>query len=159
MPSPANRPWKAIAAMSENRVIGADNKIPWHLPEDFKWVKACTQGKAIAMGRKTFESMGRPLPNRENIVISRSVTEIPGCVVLPSLQALEAYETDREIWIFGGAQIYAAALERIGELYLTVVKGTYEGDAFFPPFEDQFGEPETIRETPEFRILKYTHKP
>ncbi|MEX0324734.1 MAG: dihydrofolate reductase [Puniceicoccaceae bacterium] len=159
MPTSAHRPWKAIAAMSENRVIGAANTIPWHLPEDFKWVKACTQGKAIAMGRKTFESMGRPLPNRENIVISRSVTEIPGCVVLPSLQALEAYETDREIWIFGGAQIYAAALERIDELYLTVVKGTFDGDAFFPPFEDQFGEPETIRETPDFSILKYTHKP
>ena len=154
-----NRPWKAIAAMSENRVIGNANKIPWHLPEDFKWVKACTQGQAIAMGRKTFESMGRPLPNRENIVISRSVEAIPGCLVLPSLEALEGYQTDREIWIFGGSQIYTAALDRIAELYLTVVRGTYEGDAFFPPFEDQFEEPELIRETPEFRILKYVHKP
>ena len=159
MSNRSQRPWKAIAAMSENRVIGNANKIPWHLPEDFKWVKACTQGQVIAMGRKTFESMGRPLPKRENIVISRSTKEIPGCVVLPSLDALEAYETDCEIWIFGGAQIYAAALDRISELYLTVVKGTFEGDAFFPPFEDQFEEPETIRETPEFRILRYLHKP
>ena len=159
MSNRSQRPWKAIAAMSENRVIGNANKIPWHLPEDFKWVKACTQGQVIAMGRKTFESMGRPLPKRENIVISRSTKEIPGCVVLPSLDALEAYETDCDIWIFGGAQIYAAALDRISELYLTVVKGTFEGDAVFPPFEDQFKEPETIRETPEFRILRYLHKP
>lgn len=150
-----NRPWKAIAAMSENRVIGLNNQLPWNIPEDFKWVKACTKGQAIAMGRKTFESMGRPLPNRENIVISRSATDIPGCLVLSSLEALEAYETDREIWIFGGAEIYAQALPRIGELYLTLVKGTFEGDAFFPPFEDQFVLAETIREESDFKILKY----
>ena len=152
------RPWKAIAAMAENRVIGCDNKLPWHLPEDFKWVKQCTSGQAIAMGRNTFASMGRPLPGRLNIVISRTAGEIPGCVVLPSLEALEAYPTDREIWIFGGAQLYAAALDRIGELYLTLVKGRYEGDTFFPPFEDQFLPPECLRETPEFRILKFVHK-
>jgi dihydrofolate reductase len=154
----SNRPWKAIAAMSENRVIGNANRIPWHLPEDFKWVKACTRGKAIAMGRKTFESMGRPLPDRENIVISRTATDIPGCTVLPSLEALETYDTEREIWIFGGSQIYTAAMDRIGELYLTVVNGTYEGDAFFPPFEDQFEDPEIVREADGFRILKYVHK-
>jgi dihydrofolate reductase len=149
------RPWKAIAAMSENRVIGRENKMPWHLPEDFKWVKQCTSGQAIAMGRKTFESMGRPLPNRENIVISSSTKEIPGCVVLPSLEDLQRYRTDRQIWIFGGAQIYAQALSRIAELYLTVVRGTFEGDTFFPPFEDQFILAETIREEPDFSILKY----
>ncbi|MGC9450686.1 MAG: dihydrofolate reductase [Oceanipulchritudo sp.] len=153
------KPWKAIAAMSENRVIGYRNKLPWHIPEDFEWVKQCTRGHAIAMGRKTFESMGRPLPERENIVISRSVSEIPGCTVLPSLKALEEYPTDREIWIFGGAEIYAQALHRISELYLTIVKGTYEGDAFFPPFEDQFKLDSVIRETPEFSICKYLHKP
>ncbi len=142
--------------MSENRVIGNKGQIPWHLPEDFKWVKQCTKGQVIAMGRKTFESMGRPLPLRENIVISRSTEAIEGCTVLPSLEALEKYPTDREIWIFGGSQIYAAAMDRVAELYLTVVKGTFEGDAYFPPFENQFGEPELIREEPEFRILKYT---
>ncbi|NDV62387.1 dihydrofolate reductase [Puniceicoccales bacterium CK1056] len=153
-----SHPWKAIAAMSENRVIGNRGQIPWHLPEDFKWVKACTEGQVIAMGRKTFESMGRPLPKRENIVISRSAEEIPGCTVLPSLDALEAYTTDREIWIFGGAQIYAQAFDRIGELYLTIVKGSFEGDTFFPPFEDQFDLAETVREEPAFKILKYVHK-
>ena len=152
------RPWKAIAAMSSNRAIGIEGKIPWHIPEDFKWVKQCTQGQVIAMGRKTYESMGRPLPNRENIVISRTSGEIPGCRVLTSLDALESYQTDREIWIFGGAQIYEAAMERIDELYLTVVNGTFEGDAFFPPFEDQFEDPEIIREEQQFKILKYKHR-
>jgi dihydrofolate reductase len=154
----AKRPWKAIAAMSENRAIGNKGDIPWHIPEDFKWVKQCTKGQVIAMGRKTFESMGRPLPLRENIVISRSAEVIEGCRVLPSLDALEEYHTDREIWIFGGAQIYAAAMDRVHELYLTVVKGTFEGDAFFPPFEDQFELAEIVREEPDFRILKYIHK-
>jgi dihydrofolate reductase len=152
------RPFKAIAAMSENRVIGNAGKIPWHLPEDFQWVKQCTKGQAIAMGRKTFESIGRPLPGRDNIVITRSAMDIPGCIVLSSLEALESYQTDREIWIFGGAQIYAEALDRIQELYLTVVKGSFDGDTFFPPFEDQFTLDSVIRETPEFTILKYLHK-
>jgi dihydrofolate reductase len=151
----AKRPWKAIAAMSENRAIGNKGDIPWHIPEDFKWVKQCTKGQVIAMGRKTFESMGRPLPLRENIVISRSAEAIEGCRVLPSLDALEQYETDQEIWIFGGAQIYAAAMDRVQELYLTVVKGNFEGDAFFPPFEDQFGQPKVLRDEAEFRILKF----
>lgn len=149
------RPWKAIAAMSENRVIGNAGRIPWHLPEDFKWVKHCTLGQAIAMGRKTFESIGRPLPGRLNIVISRSVTAIPGCTVLPSLEALAQLPVDRTVWIFGGAEIYAQALDRVAELYLTVVKGHFDGDAFFPPFEDQFTLAEVIREEPRFRILKY----
>lgn len=144
--------------MSENRVIGNSNKIPWHIPEDFKWVKQCTLGQAIAMGRNTYESMGRPLPKRDNIVISRTVTEIPGCIVLPSIEALETYETDKEIWIFGGAQIYEQAMDRIEELYLTVVKGEFEGDAFFPAFEDQFILETVVREESDFTILKYTHK-
>lgn len=158
IPDENRRPWKAIAAMSENRVIGNHGKIPWHLPEDFKWVKACTRGQVIAMGRKTFESMGRPLPDRENIVISRRGGTIAGCRVISSLEELEAYQTSREIWIFGGSQIYAAAMDRIATLYLTLVRGTYEGDAFFPPFEDQFGPPQVIRETDEFKILKYDHR-
>ena len=144
--------------MSVDRVIGFRNRMPWHLPEDFKWVKQCTSGQAIAMGRKTFESMGRPLPNRDNIVISRTSTDISGCVVLPSLEALAEYKTDRDIWIFGGAQIYAQALGRIGELYLTVVKGNFEGDTYFPHFEDQFYLAETLRDTPEFTIQKYLPK-
>ena len=129
-PSP-NRPWKAIAAMARNRVIGDKGTIPWHLPEDFKWVKQCTLGQSIAMGRKTFASMGRPLPRRENIVISRSASEIPGCVVLPSLDALAEYQAEGDIWIFGGAEIYRQALPRVHELFLTIVEMAPEGDTFF----------------------------
>jgi len=152
------RPWKAIAAMAENRVIGNKNELPWHIPEDFKWVKSCTKGKVIAMGRRTFESMGKPLANRENIVITRSIRKIPGCTVLSSLDALEDYQTDREIWIFGGAQIYAQALDRISHLYLTIVKGIYVGDAFFPAFEHLFDVECVLREEERFKIVKFVHK-
>ncbi len=149
------RPWKAIAAMAENRVIGAAGRIPWHIPEDLQWLRQCTLGQAVAMGRKTYESVGRPLPGRLNIVISRAVPEIPGCVVLPSLEALARYPAGRQVWILGGAELYAKALDRVSELYLTVVKGNYEGDAFFPPFEDRFRLAAVLREDPRFRILKY----
>jgi dihydrofolate reductase len=151
-----HRPWKAIAAMAENRVIGRDNQLPWNIPEDLQWLKQCTRGQAIAMGRATYESMGKPLPGRENIVISRTLKSLQGCVVLPSLDALLQYESSRsQTWIFGGAQIYAAALDHIHELMLTVVKGSYEGDTFFPPFEDRFRLAEVVREHPQFRILRY----
>ena len=155
MSKPPDRPWKAIAAMARNRVIGHRGTIPWHLPEDFKWVKQCTLGQSIVMGRKTFESMGRPLPKRENIVISRSTAAIPGCVVLPSLEALEDHAAAGEIWIFGGAEIYRQALPRVHALYLTVVDQEPEGDTFFPPFEEQFELAETVRRTPEFEIRRY----
>src|SRR5690606_7075982 len=98
--------WKAIAAMSANRAIGNNSQIPWNIPEDFKWVKQCTSGQAIAMGRKTYESIGRPLPGRTNIVLARNPSPIDGCILLPGLQELFSYKTDRQMWIFGGAEIY-----------------------------------------------------
>lgn len=150
------RPWKAIAAMAENRVIGIGNRLPWHIPEDFQWVKQATAGQAIAMGYRTFLSMGKPLPNRQNIVISRSQSAIPGCLVLPSLEALEQYVTPREIWIFGGGQIYAQALSRVHALYLTIVKGEFDGDTWFPRFEDSFELAEILRDEPAFSIRLYT---
>ncbi|KAF0095549.1 MAG: dihydrofolate reductase [Puniceicoccaceae bacterium 5H] len=141
--------------MSENRVIGNRGEIPWHLPEDFKWVKQCTRDQTIAMGRKTFESIGRPLPRRENIVISRSAASIEGCVVLPSLEALMEHPARGNVWIFGGAEIYRQALPYIGELLLTVVKRTVEGDAFFPEFEHRLSLSEVVRDEPEFQIRRY----
>lgn len=152
------RPWRAIAAMARNRVIGNAGKIPWHLPEDFKWVKQSTLGQSIVMGRKTFESMGRPLPRRENIVITRSRDEIPGCIVLPSLDALDDYKTEGEIWIFGGAEIYRQALPRVHELFLTVVDLEPAGDTFFPEFEDAFELAEIVRKTDAFEIRRYVNK-
>jgi len=146
---------KAIAAMSLNRVIGAGNKIPWHLPEDFKWFKEMTTGHVIVMGRKTFESIGKPLPNRETVVLSRSQFDLAGARTIHSLDELSSLAGSRQVFICGGAEVYAQALRMCSDLYLTLVKRTVEGDAFFPPFEDQFQLVEEIRDAPEFKILHY----
>lgn len=153
------KPWKAIAAMSLNRVIGKDNRLPWNLPEELKWLRKITHGQVIVMGRKTFESMGRPMPDRENIVLTRSDIEIPGVRILRSLDDVEKLETDKEIWIFGGAEIYKQALPRCSDLYLTVVnQQIVDGDVFFPEFENDFELKEVIRREPEFTINHYVNK-
>ena len=147
--------FKAIAAMSLNRVIGAGNKIPWHLPDDFKWFKQLTTGNVIVMGRKTFESIGKPLPNRETIILSRSQFSFPGVRTIKDLSEIDLKIETREVFICGGAQVYAQALPLCSDLYLTLVKREVEGDAFFPAFEDRFELVEEIRDTPEFKILHY----
>jgi len=187
--------------MSQNRVIGSGNKIPWYLPEDFKWFKQQTVGKVILMGRKTFEGLGKALPNRKNIILTRhpqrlikSHPEIFGKYhewrggqrVGSSLKKLRQSEfrftktekgmqTDiflsrftpgkfdpatfsTDVFVCGGADIYAQMLPQCSDLYLTLVKREVEGDAFFPPFEDKFDLAETIRDEPEFKILHYRHK-
>jgi len=149
------KPLKAIAAMSRNRVIGNGNQIPWHLPEDFKWFKTTTTGHVIVMGRKTFESIGKPLPNRETIVLSRSAFSHPGVKTISSLDELPALDGHKQVFICGGAQVYEQALPLCSELFLTLVKREVAGDAFFPPFEDRFELAEEIRDTPEFKILRY----
>jgi dihydrofolate reductase len=147
--------FKAIAAMAENRVIGNGNTIPWHLPEDFKWFKRMTTGQVIIMGRKTFESIGKPLPNRETVILSRSGYSHPGVRTIRYLAELNIEAEPREVFICGGAQIYAQTLSLCSDLYLTLVKRVVEGDAFLPPFEEQFGLVEVIHETPEFKIQHY----
>src|SRR3954468_24355441 len=102
--------FKAIAAMSLNRVIGAGNKIPWHLPEDFKWFKQLTTGNVLVMGRKTFESIGKPLPNRTTIVVSRSGFSHPGVTTVSNWKDIDISKEAREVFICGGAQIYAQTL-------------------------------------------------
>jgi dihydrofolate reductase len=150
--------FKAIAAMSLNRVIGAGNKIPWLLPEDFKWFKQLTTGNVIVMGRKTFESIGKPLPNRETIVLSRSNFSYPGVRTISDLSEFDLAGESREVYICGGAQVYVQALPLCSDLYLTLVKREVEGDAFFPAFEDKFKLIEEIRDTAEFKILRYGRK-
>ncbi len=147
--------FQAIAAMSLNRVIGAGNRIPWHLPEDFKWFKQMTTGHIIVMGRKTFESIGKPLPNRETIVLSRGGFGYPGVRTLPDLAAVSAVGGNRQVFICGGATVYAQALPLCSDLYLTLVNRTVEGDVLFPPFEDQFELAAELRATAEFKILHY----
>ncbi|HWB57847.1 MAG TPA: dihydrofolate reductase [Chthoniobacteraceae bacterium] len=146
--------FKAIAAMSENRVIGRGDAIPWHLPEDFKWFKQRTMGQVLVMGRKTFESIGRPLPGRETIVLSRSQFSHEGVRVAAGLDEVSIAD-GREIFICGGAQIYAQALPLCTDLYLTLVKREVEGDAFFPPFEEMFRFEAVLLERPEFEVRHY----
>jgi len=125
-----------IVAMSENRVIGAGGDLPWHLPADLKYFKASTLGKPIIMGRKTFDSIGRPLPGRRNIVVTRNANwQHQGVDVAESVEAAIVKAGDvEEIMITGGAQIYSQALERVDRLYITEVALKIEGDTFFPEF-------------------------
>ena len=148
-------PFQAIAAMSPNRVIGAGGRIPWYLPEDFKWFKRMTTGHVLVMGRKTFESIGKLLPNRETIVLSRSAFSHPGTRTAHGLEELPALVGDRQVFICGGAQVYAQALPLCSDLYLTLVKRHVDGDAFFPPFEDQFELVAEPQDSAEFKILHY----
>jgi dihydrofolate reductase len=150
--------FKAIAAMSENRVIGCGPRIPWHLPEDFRWFKRMTTGQIVVMGRKTFESIGRPLPDRATIVLSRSGFEYPGVRTVTSLDELNPGEDAREMFICGGMDVYLQALSRCSELYLTVVKREVKGDAFFPLFEEQFELVSELLDRDEFRILHYRNR-
>jgi dihydrofolate reductase len=147
--------FQAIAAMAENRVIGNAGKIPWHLAEDFQWFKRKTTGHILVMGRKTFESIGKPLPHRQTIVLSRSAQSIPGVVVAQDLARVNPESDPRQFFICGGAQIYAQALPLCSDLYLTLVKRTVAGDTFFPLFEDRFELAEVVLERPEFKILHY----
>ena len=147
--------------MSRNRVIGSGNKIPWHLPEDFKWFKRMTTGQIVVMGRKTFESIGKPLPNRTTVVLTRSGKPIAGVETAPELGAIDPAKPEfagRQIFICGGAQIYQQALPLCSDLYLTLVKREVEGDAFFPPFEDRFVLAGTVMDCEEFTILHYRRK-
>jgi len=150
--------FKAIAAMSLNRVIGSGNKIPWRLPEDFKWFKKMTTGQIVVMGRKTFESLGKPLPNRTTIILSRAQFHFPGLRTVSDLSQIDPANEPREVFICGGAQIYEQALPLCSDLYLTLVKRTVEGDAFFPAFEDQFEAVAQIQDCSEFSITHYRNR-
>lgn len=144
--------------MSLNRVIGSGNQIPWHLPEDFRWFKKMTTGQVVVMGRKTFESIGRPLPNRETVILSRTGFHVPGVRTIASLDEVVMPGETRTVFICGGAEIYAQALPRCSDLYLTLVKRTVDGDAFFPPFEDYFAPVAEISDGPEFKITHYRNR-
>lgn len=127
-----------IAAISENRTIGKNNRLPWHIPEDLKRFKSLTLGHPIIMGRTTFESIRKPLPGRTNIIVTRNKEfKAEGCVICNSLnEAINVAKRNNqgEIFIIGGGQIYEQAIEFADKIYLTIVKGSYEGDAFFPDY-------------------------
>ncbi|ABI37980.1 type 3 dihydrofolate reductase [Shewanella bicestrii] len=154
-----------IAAMANNRVIGKDNKMPWHLPEDLRHFKAMTLGKPVVMGRKTFESIGRPLPGRHNIVISRQADlQIDGVTCVTSFEdaKLAAGECE-ELVVIGGGQLYQQLLPQADTLYLTQISLDVEGDTFFPAWDsDKWQETESVTgingDGLEYRFINLTKK-
>jgi dihydrofolate reductase len=126
-----------IVAMARDRVIGVRNTLPWHLPDDLKHFKTLTMGHHIVMGRKTYESIGRPLPGRTTVIVSRDPSyHVAGCLTAPSIEAaLAACGDDPEIFFVGGANLYAQALPRAHRLYITEIDLGVEGDAHFPAFD------------------------
>jgi dihydrofolate reductase len=148
---------KAIVAMTPNRVIGKDNQIPWHLPGEQKWFKQITMGHSILMGRKTFESIGRPLPGRRNLVVTRS-REIQGVEIVCDLEKFDPsfYEINgKDLFVIGGAEIYRALLPKCDTIYVTMLKQEFSGDTYFPAFETSFELSEVIRETSAYDVLRY----
>jgi dihydrofolate reductase len=124
--------------MDSNRLIGAANRLPWHLPGDMRRFRAVTMGKPIVMGRKTFESIGKPLPGRDNIILTRTPAfQAPGCRVSGSIdEALAACGPVDEAVIIGGANVYEQTLSRVTRMYLTTIHYVFEGDEHFPFFDD-----------------------
>ena len=127
-----------IAAMGKNKVIGKDNALPWKLPEDMKRFRELTKEKPIIMGRKTFESIGRPLPNRINIVLTTDKNyKVKGCIVAHSIgEALKAAKNSEEIMIIGGEQIFNEFLPIANRMYLTFIDENFEGDVYFPEYNE-----------------------
>lgn len=128
-----------IAAMDRNRLIGNKNQLPWHLPADFAHFKAITMGKPIIMGRKTFESIGKPLPGRINIVLSRNPEiQFDGVVCVSSFEdAINAVSDAEEVMVIGGSTLYEMLLPQVDRMYITYVDGEFTGDAWFPEFDEQ----------------------
>ena len=143
--------------MSLNRAIGFQQKLPWHLPEELKWFKSKTIDQVVVMGRRTYESIGKPLPRRENIVISRTGFSAPGIKSFPSLEDVPIEGDPRQFFLIGGYQIFLEGLPLCSELFLTLVKREVEGDVFFPPFEHLFMPAEVVLETREFTITRYVN--
>lgn len=125
-----------IWAMDNNRLIGNGNELPWRLPADLAFFKSKTQGHPVVMGRKTFDSLGRPLPNRENIILTRDPhAEIAGCKVAHSIDEVKQILSEKHAFVIGGAEIYKLFLPIADELIVTFVDGEFEGDTHFPAFD------------------------
>ena len=145
---------KAIAAMSVNRVIGRDNRLPWNLPEELQHFRQTTLHQTLLMGRKTFESMGcRPLPNRTTFVLTHRTFPAEGVHVITDISQIPA--TVETVWVCGGATVYAQLLPLCDELLLSVIRQSYDGDAFFPPFEHLFQKTEVVKKTETFEVQRW----
>lgn len=127
-----------IAALNNKRVIGKDGNIPWHISEDLKRFKNLTTGSTVLMGRKTFESIGKSLPNRRNVIISsRKISEVETFHSLG--EAFEALKNEEKVFIIGGGEIYQQTIKEVDGLFLTIVENEVDGDSYFPPFEHLLG--------------------
>ncbi|MFZ2161105.1 MAG: dihydrofolate reductase, partial [Sideroxyarcus sp.] len=135
--NPKSSSLSLIVAMAKNRTIGVNNTLPWRCPEDLKHFKALTMGHHMIMGRKTFDSIGKPLPGRTTVVVTRNADlEIAGCVIAHSLnEAIAVCAGDEEIFIVGGAELYRQAVPVVDTLYITEIQQDVEGDAHFPEFD------------------------
>jgi dihydrofolate reductase len=137
-----------IAAIARNRVIGKNGKLPWHIPEDLARFKQLTTGHTVIMGRKTFDSLDKPFPNRVNIVITSNV--INGVKSYPSLEfALQALNNEKEVFVIGGGRVYTNALRFADELRLTLLDRDVDGDTYFPPYQEILKR--------NFRLIKEEH--
>ena len=153
-------PMFAIAAMTRHgRVIGRAGRTPWHLPEELRWFKEATAGAAVLMGRKTFDSIGHPLPGRLNLVATRRPLpeDRPDVRAVPDLAAFRPEEyAPRPVWVIGGGEIFAQTLGRCEAVYLSLVDVKVDdGDAFLPAFEDDFPHAETIRRGAGFEVVRF----
>lgn len=146
-----------VVGMAADRAIGKDGTMPWHLPEDLKLFRRLTTGHPILMGRKTYESIGRPLPGRQNIVLSRqSNLQIEGVTCISSLDELEGLALqDEEVMVIGGAEIYALALPRVATMWVSEVEGDFDADTYFPPFENLFTKRMVMEQFEGFKLVRY----
>ena len=152
-----------IVAIAKNRVIGVNNTLPWHLPEDLKRFRALTTGHHIIMGRKTYDSLGRLLPGRTTVIVTRNQDyKVEGAVVAHSLEAaISACGDDKELFLIGGAELYKDGLKLANKLYITEIDAEYEGDAFFPEFDAtqwQVGERECHQAENSLRFSYITYQ-
>lgn len=147
-----------ICALAENNAIGKDNQLLWHIPEDLKRFKGITTGHPVIMGRKTRESIGRPLPNRTNIVVSQSLKATKGGYISSSLENAIKFAKQQEggdqVFIIGGGEIYQQSLPLADKLYLTVVKGSFNADTFFPDYSDF--QNVTVKGNGQYKNIQYT---
>ena len=149
-----------IVAMAKNRVIGANQSIPWHLPGELKMFKAITMGHHIVMGRNTWESIARLLPGRTTVVVTRQCDyRVEGAIVAPTLDAaLAACANDSEIFVIGGAQLYEAALPRADRIYLTEIDAVVAGDTYMPEFDLRNWRAHSVTDYPADEKNPYSYK-
>lgn len=149
----------AIVAMSSNRVIGDKGSMPWHFPEDLKFFKHTTLGHPILMGRVTFDSIGKPLPGRQNIVLSHAMAPREGVTVIRQASELATACPDaKQIFVIGGAQVFAEMLPQCDGLYLTYIEQPFDGDTSLPPFEDLFTFKEVVGRAEGLEFRYYERK-